>query len=95
MKQSEKDAGTIVALVMRLRSYRIPRARRMLAKVQDGKVLADQDIEFLDRVFRDARQLGPLVRRNPEYMSVVSRMIDLYQEITELALNNEQNRKDG
>jgi hypothetical protein len=91
MKQSERDAGTIAALMIRLQDYRLPRAQRMLEKVQQGAVLSDEDLQFLERVFADARHLKPLVERNPKYLPLVSRMIDLYGEIVARSLENENN----
>jgi hypothetical protein len=90
MDQKEKDAGTIVALITRMRLSRIPRARRMLDRVSAGQQLSDYDVDYLERVFDDARGLYPLLDRNPEYGRVVSRMIDLYAEITDKALRNEK-----
>jgi hypothetical protein len=92
MKQSERDAGTIAALMVRLREYRLPRAQRMLEKAGRGETLSDNDLEFLERVFRDARDLKPLVERNPKYLDLVSRMIDLYGEIIAKSLENERHR---
>jgi hypothetical protein len=90
MDQKEKDAGTIVALITRMRLSRIPRARRLLARVDAGLRLSDYEVAYLERVFADARDLYPLLDRNPDYGRVVSRMIDLYAEITEKALRNEK-----
>lgn len=89
MDQKEKDAGTIVALITRMRLSRLPRARRMLDRVRAGQRLTDYEVDYLERVFADARDLYPLLHRNPDYGRVVSRMFDLYAEITEKALRNE------
>ena len=90
MDQSEKDAGTIAALMIRFKEYRLPRARRMLEKVNGGDALSDDDIQFLKRVYEDSRSSGPLVERNPEYMGLVSRFIELYAEIITKGLENEK-----
>ena len=90
MDQFEKDSGTIVTLGARMRTHRLPRARRLLQKVNTGQTLTDYDIDFLERVFADARGLYPLVNRNPDYVRVFSRLIDLYSEITNKALENEK-----
>ncbi len=92
MKQSERDAGTIAALMIRLREYRLPRAQRMLEKANRGEILADEDLQFLERVFKDSRDIKPLVERNPKYLDLVSRMIGLYGEIIAKSLENEQSR---
>ena len=44
MEQSEKDAGTIAALMLRMIETRLPRAQRLLKKVNEGEILGDNDI---------------------------------------------------
>jgi len=44
MDQSEKDAGTIAALMPRLKQTRRPSAKRLLEKVNGGDILSDSDI---------------------------------------------------
>ena len=92
MDQEEKDAGTISALMLRMTETRLPRAQRLLEKVNDGSTLSDNDIRFLKRVFRDSRSNQSLFKRNPELIDLVSRFIDLYAEIVEKALENEKSR---
>jgi len=90
MKQSEKDAGTIAALMLRFKEYRLPRAKRLLKKVNGGEILSDEDIRFLERVYADGRNTQPLVKRHPEYNELVTRAIDLYTEIINKGLENEK-----
>jgi uncharacterized coiled-coil DUF342 family protein len=49
MDQSEEDAGTIAALMLRMTESRLPRAQRMLEKVKDGETLSTSDIQFLKK----------------------------------------------
>ena len=90
MDQEEKDAGTISALMLRMTETRLPRAQRLLEKVNDGSTLSDSDIRFLKRVFKDSRSNQSLFRRNPEFIDLISRFIDLYSEIVAKALENEK-----
>ena len=92
MDQSEKDAGTISALMIRMAESRLPRAQRLLEKVNEGSTLSDSDIQFLKRVFNDSRNNQSLYKRNPEFIGLISRFIDLYSEITAKALENEKLR---
>ena len=92
MDQSEKDAGTISALMLRFKKTRLPRAKRLLEKVNGGEILSDGDIRFLKRVYEDSRSQQSLVKRNPEYQGLITRFIDLYTEIVEKGLENEKAR---
>ena len=88
----DKDAGTIAALMIRFKEYRLPRAMRMLDRVHAGEILMDNHISFLKRVFNDARANQQLVKRNPEYKELVLRSLALYEEIVEKATENEKAR---
>ena len=90
MEQSKKDAGTIAALMIRFKEYRLPRAQRMLERVNDGEKLSDSDIQFLKRVYNDGRNTQPLVKRHPEYNDLITRYINLYTEIIDKGLENEK-----
>jgi len=92
MKKSDIDAGTIAALMLRFEEYRLPRAKRLLEKVNGGDVLSDEDIQFLKRVYRDSRANEQLVQRNPGYLGLVSSFISLYSEIITKGLENEKTR---
>ena len=88
--QSEKDAGTIAALMIRFTEYRLPRAERLLEKVNGGEKLSDYDILFLKRVYADSKNNQPLVKRNPKYNGLVTAFINLYTEIINKGLENEK-----
>ena len=92
MEQSEKDAGTIAALMIRFKESRLPRAQRLLEKVNGGEKLGDSDIQFLKRVYQDTRNYRSLVERHPEYNNVFTGFIDLYTEIITTGLENEQSK---
>lgn len=90
MDQKKRDAGTIAALMLRMKDYRLPRAKRMLERVNKGEKLRDGDIEFLNRVIEDARNSESLIKRHPEYHDLVVRFMDLYTEIINKGVENEK-----
>ena len=92
MEQPEKDAGTIAALMIRFKEIRLPRAQRLLEKVNGGEKLSDSDIGFLKRVYQDTRMDQPLIKRHPEYHDLVAGFIDLYTEIITRGLENEKGK---
>jgi hypothetical protein len=71
MDQSTEDAGTIAALMIRMKEYRLPRAKKLLEKVNGGDALSNEDISFLKRVYNDCRSSQPLVKRRPEYHELI------------------------
>ena len=88
---SEKDdEGTIIAVLDRFRLQRLPMALDLKKKVDAGGKLDERDIEFLEHVFTDARDMAPLAQRHPELQKLVGQVAALYKEITEKALENEQ-----
>ena len=89
MEQSDKDAGTLAALMLELEEVRLPRALRILVKVNGGGILSERDIRFLKKVYRDSRINETLVKRHPEYIGLISRCFVLYTEIITKGLENE------
>ena len=90
MTEDSKDEGVITVLLQRLEQFRLPRLLDLKEKVGTGEVLNDFDIEYLSEVFADAEKVKPLIDRHPEYSDVVTKMVSLYKEITEKALENEK-----
>ena len=95
MTDTSKDAGVIQVLAEQLESKRLPRALSLKEKVDGGATLDDLDIEFLEGVFEDARSVSILVDRHPEWQDLAAKMIQLYKEITEKALENEKAKGAG
>ena len=93
MEQSEKDAGTIAALMIRFKEYRLPRMLRLAEHVRAGERIGDSDLEFLKRVYQDARTNQPLYARHPEYNELLSHSLALYEEIVSRGLENEKAAK--
>jgi hypothetical protein len=90
MEQSQKDRGSIIALMERLVEIDLPRARRLLDRVNAGLALRDTDIEFLKRLYEDSERNEGLVERNPAYQAVFTRSFELYTEIIRKGLENEK-----
>lgn len=92
-ESKQKEQGVVEALIKRFEEWRLPRALDIKAKVDRGDKLDDFDIEFLERVLRDAEEIKPYVDRRPDYQALYTRAIGLYGEITKKGLENEQAKK--
>jgi hypothetical protein len=85
---TDQDKGTIEALLKRL-PFRLERAQALKTRVDAGEMLLDSDIAFLQRVVRDSETIRPILSRHPEYQQLAAQAMDLYQQITKAALENE------
>lgn len=90
MTDEKDDDGLIYVLMERFEKIRLPRALSLKEKVDGGAVLDDYDIAFLEEVFSDSNKIKPLLDRHPEYQELATRVLTLYGEITEKALENEK-----
>ena len=90
MSDTSKDAGLIQVLAEQLETKRLPRALSMKEKVDNGETLDELDIKFLEEVFNDAQSVSLLVDRHPEWQGLATKMMLLYKEITDKALENEK-----
>jgi hypothetical protein len=90
---NDKQAGIIQALAERLEKQRLPMALQLKEKVDQGGLLNEADIAFLEEVFAGSAQLKPMLDAHPEWQELAARMIGLYGEITAKALENEQGAK--
>ena len=89
-ESTDKEAGIIQALAERLEKQRLPMALKLKEKVDQGGLLNDADIAFLEEVFTGSAQLKPMLDAHPEWQELAARMLSLYGEITAKALENEQ-----
>ncbi len=89
----QDDIGTMQTMLDRLQHQRLPYALELKARVEQGDVLSDTDMEFLQRVFDEAQGSRALLPRHPETHALVGKIIGLYSAITARALENEKQRR--
>ena len=86
----EKDLGVAIALLERFSEQRFPVILKMLEEVQAGALLNEGEVEFLEEVLQTCQQLSGIVQHLPDYLDVYNRAIEVYHEVTTLALENEK-----
>jgi hypothetical protein len=90
MDESTEDTGIILALLERFETQRLPRALALKRKIDQGGVLDEFDITFLETFFRESTSIRTLISRHPEYEPLAAKIIHLYHDITAKALENEK-----
>ena len=90
MSESSQDTGLLAVLLERLEKQRLPRALDLKTKVDQGDLLDERDLRFLHEMLADASAAKPLLERHPEYHELAGRALNLYKQITDKALENEQ-----
>ncbi|MGI9233128.1 MAG: hypothetical protein ACR2RD_05805 [Woeseiaceae bacterium] len=89
MNQKDKDALIIAAALERLNKFRLPRILSLKKKVDGGEVLDDFDLTFLRRVLNDAKDLNPILERNPQYLELRDKALGLCHEILKKSDDNQ------
>ncbi|MGB5670536.1 MAG: hypothetical protein WBM71_08270, partial [Sedimenticolaceae bacterium] len=59
-------------------------------RVDRGEKLNDADVAFLQRVMSDSEEIKRYVEKVPEVQALYGRAVNLYHEIMQKALENEQ-----
>ena len=90
MSGMEADEGVAIVLLQRLETQRLPRLLALKEKVGGGSLLDDQEMTFLKEIIHDATKAKPFIDRNPQYKDLAARLLTLYKEITDQALENEK-----
>ena len=89
MEQKDKDALIIAAALKRLNEFRLPRMLSLKKKVDGGDVLDDYDLDFLRRALNDARDLNPILERNPQYLELRDKAVGLCEQILKQSGENQ------
>jgi outer membrane protein assembly factor BamA len=83
------ELGISKVLIERFEHDRLPRILKIKEHVDQGHVLEETQIMFLQQVLEDAQKNQGFVDSIPECRVLFAKVIHLYHEITAKALGNE------
>jgi len=92
VSELSKDTSILIVLAERLEKQRLPRLELLKVQLDRGETLTDQDIMFLKQALTDAQENRALIERHPEIQGVAAKVVRLYKEIMEKAIENERNK---
>ena len=90
VKKISKDKGVIFVLLDRFNKQRLPRATDMKKRVDRGELLGKADYAYIKNVLKDAGEIEKLAKRNPEYMELYEKAFNLWKEILDKDLENQE-----
>ena len=90
MSDQTDDTATIQALLDRLVKFRLPRAIALKKRVDGGERMTDADMAFLKTSLEEAHDGLRYVARNPEFQTLGSQIVQLYDDIIRKATENEK-----
>ena len=90
MSSEEDHEGVSQVMIEQFVERRLPIILQMREEVEAGKTLSDGEIEILGRILDKADLIMKYAHMYPEFKPLIARVINTYEEITELALRNEQ-----
>ena len=88
MNQEIKDQGVIAVLLKRFEHDLYPRAKLLQSKVDNGGVLDNNDLSFLEKTLGDAHQVMAILSRHPEYASLAKEMLLMCEDIMSKSQQN-------
>jgi len=92
VSQNNSDLGVITVLLRRVSTQRLPRIMALKERVDRGERLDHYDLNYLEHVLKDTQRALPIVERHPEYQPLACKLITLYREVIDKALENEEQR---
>jgi hypothetical protein len=81
MNLEKQDQGVIAVLLKRFESERYPRAQLLKEKVDNGSVLDNHDLSYLEHTLDDAHKILAIISRHPEYASLAKETLLMYEKI--------------
>ena len=92
MAPTSDEERVLRALLINFEKHRLPRVLYLKEKVDNGELLSDWEVAFLEKAIDEATGARASVDRHPGFQAVYAHAARRYDEITVQALRNEQRR---
>ncbi|ARU58236.1 MAG: hypothetical protein MI864_27245 [Pseudomonadales bacterium] len=83
------DKPVIITVVKHFTDHHVSRLIQIKSAMAAGARLSEHEIQFLEDVHTDTQIARTAISNNPEYQTLFAKVIQLYSEIAELAIQNE------
>jgi len=90
MDKSTETLGVLIALLDRMEKQRLPRLLMLKDKVDQGNLLSERDLDFMERTLEGVRNAEPILDQKPRFQELFVKLVDLYEDISSRALENEK-----
>lgn len=87
-KDLDED-GVSQVIIERFVHYRLPILLEIREQMEEGQTLSEGELELLARVAQRAHQINNFAHLYPDNKELVAKVISLFHEITDKALENE------
>jgi DNA-binding XRE family transcriptional regulator len=90
LSKEDAEEGTIAVLLKRAVEKRIPNVLAVRDRLEKGGTLSNLEITHLEEILANSQKMQEMVERHPEFQELAAKMINLYAEITRMAVENEE-----
>ena len=88
MNQEENDKGVLAVLIKRFEHERYPKMLELKKNVDNGGVLDERDLSYIEHILTDAHQILAVLTRHPEYAPLAKKCLVMYEEIMSQSQQN-------
>ena len=92
MTKNEQDTGLLAIILENFNHHTFARLSDIKDSVEAGGKLAESEIEFLEAMNERANRARALIDRNEGYHELFAKVVQLYKEIVDRAMENEKQR---
>ena len=83
------ETGLSQVVIERFIKYRLPMLLQIKQEMDEGRKLTLGELELMTRLVDRAHQINKFAHEYPEFKELIAKILNLIQEITEEAVDNE------